>query len=133
MALETVSTIYDLVATNPAAGDQVSQADDHMRNIKTALLASFAGLAASPGYQKIGRAIIQWGTSTTSAAGAVTIIYPIAFPTATGSAVANVGTAGLTPVIMGVDTTSATQLVVHSTTPAGVGTAVGFAWIAVGY
>ena len=39
MALETVSTILDLVATNPAVGDNVSQGDDHIRNIKTALLA----------------------------------------------------------------------------------------------
>lgn len=43
MALETVVNIADLVKTNPTAGDPKSAGDDHLRNIKTALLNDFAG------------------------------------------------------------------------------------------
>lgn len=45
MALETVAHISDLVATNPTSGDPVSQGDDHIRNIKTALLADLVNNA----------------------------------------------------------------------------------------
>jgi hypothetical protein len=37
MALEVATTIAGLVATNPASGDPVSQADDHLRLLKTVL------------------------------------------------------------------------------------------------
>lgn len=37
MALESATKITDLVVTNPSAGDPVSQGDDHIRLIKTAL------------------------------------------------------------------------------------------------
>ena len=37
MALETGSYIDDLVVTNPVAGDDVAQGDDHLRLIKTIL------------------------------------------------------------------------------------------------
>lgn len=48
MALETpVTVIADLVTTNPAASDQKSQGDDHIRNIKTALRQSFAGFTGA--------------------------------------------------------------------------------------
>ena len=45
MALETVSFINDLVAANPPGTDGLSEGDNHIRNIKTALLASLPGLA----------------------------------------------------------------------------------------
>jgi hypothetical protein len=38
MGLETVTHISDLNASNPATGDDIAQGDDHIRNIKTALL-----------------------------------------------------------------------------------------------
>lgn len=38
MALETVTHISDLVATNPTSDDPKSQGDNHIRNLKTALL-----------------------------------------------------------------------------------------------
>jgi hypothetical protein len=41
MALEVGTYISDLVSTNPAAGDAKSQGDDHIRLIKTVLLATF--------------------------------------------------------------------------------------------
>lgn len=43
MALETVTYVGDLVATNPTSTDPKSQGDDHIRNGKSALLNSFAG------------------------------------------------------------------------------------------
>jgi hypothetical protein len=47
MGLEVVSNISDLVATNPPGGDPRSQLDDHIRNLKTALLADFPSGGAS--------------------------------------------------------------------------------------
>lgn len=41
MALETVTDLGDLVATNPTSGDPKAQGDDHIRNLKTALAATF--------------------------------------------------------------------------------------------
>lgn len=41
MSLETVTYISDLVQTNPTANDPASQGDDHLRNIKKGLLATF--------------------------------------------------------------------------------------------
>ncbi len=45
MPLETGSFIDDLVATNPAASDGMSQGDDHLRLIKALLLATFPNIA----------------------------------------------------------------------------------------
>ena len=47
MGLETVNHISDLVSSNPLAGDNVSQGDDHIRNIKKALLADFPNINAT--------------------------------------------------------------------------------------
>jgi len=47
MALETGSFLDDLVITNPVIGDDLSQADDHMRLIKTVLKASFPNISAA--------------------------------------------------------------------------------------
>jgi hypothetical protein len=82
MALESpVSTIYDLVATNPTSGDPKAQGDDHIRNMKTALLASFEGDASSTGHQTIGRVILQWGQGSPTTGGE-TYSFDIPFPTA---------------------------------------------------
>lgn len=43
MGLETVVNIADLVRTNPPGSDPKSQGDDHLRNIKTALLNNIVG------------------------------------------------------------------------------------------
>lgn len=43
MALETVANLDDLVVTNPTATDPVSEADDHLRNIKIALAKNLSG------------------------------------------------------------------------------------------
>src|SRR6478672_8307118 len=47
MPLETASYISDLVATNPASSDPLSQADDHMRLIKLALKNTFPNFTAA--------------------------------------------------------------------------------------
>lgn len=47
MGLETVTNIADLVATNPTSSDPKSQGDDHIRNLKTALLHDFAGFTGA--------------------------------------------------------------------------------------
>ena len=47
MALETVVNIADLNATNPTSSDPKSQGDDHIRNLKTALLNDFAGFTGA--------------------------------------------------------------------------------------
>ena len=45
MALESGSFLNDLVTTNPASGDLVSQGDDHLRLVKTVLQGTFPALA----------------------------------------------------------------------------------------
>jgi hypothetical protein len=49
VSLETATTLAGLVITSPTTGDQVSQADDHLRLLKTVLKAQFPG-AGSDGY-----------------------------------------------------------------------------------
>lgn len=44
MGLETTTYINGLVATNPTAGDPVSQGDDHVRLLKAAILATFPNI-----------------------------------------------------------------------------------------
>lgn len=123
MALETVSTIYDLVAANPSSGDPLSQADDHLRNIKAALLASFDG---SPGgYQKLGKIIVQWGTATTNGAGVATFTYLLPFPTSflSHQVTYSSGALSANTVTAGAGTT--TQSTAYLATPAGVAVAGG--------
>ena len=47
MGLEAATYINGLVATNPAAGDQKSQGDDHIRLIKAVLQATFPNLTGA--------------------------------------------------------------------------------------
>ena len=47
MGTETVNHISDLNSANPLAGDNVSKGDDHIRNIKKALLADFPNINAT--------------------------------------------------------------------------------------
>jgi hypothetical protein len=47
MALETATYIDDLVATNPTAGDPVSQGDDHIRLLKSVIQATFPNISAA--------------------------------------------------------------------------------------
>jgi hypothetical protein len=47
MALETASFLNGLVSANPPSGDPATQADDHLRLIKSVLLATFPNLNAA--------------------------------------------------------------------------------------
>jgi len=47
MGLESVNHISDLNKANPLAGDNVSQGDDHIRNIKKALVTDFPNINAT--------------------------------------------------------------------------------------
>lgn len=47
MGLESVTYISDLNANNPTPTDLKSQGDDHLRNIKSALLATFPGVTGA--------------------------------------------------------------------------------------
>jgi hypothetical protein len=47
MALESVTNIDDLNASNPTATDPVSEGDDHIRNIKTALKTNFPSITGN--------------------------------------------------------------------------------------
>jgi hypothetical protein len=47
LALESATYISDLVNTNPAASDTVSQADDHLRMLKATLLTTFPSITGA--------------------------------------------------------------------------------------
>ena len=47
MTIESVTYITDLDKTYPAAGDNISEGDDHIRNIKKALENSFTGFTGA--------------------------------------------------------------------------------------
>lgn len=55
MALESATYIDGLVATNPVAGDPLSAADDHLRLIKSTVLATFPNItgAVSPTHTEL--------------------------------------------------------------------------------
>ena len=52
MGLEAASFIPELVITNPAGADPVSQGDDHLRLLKNAILGSFPGFVGTTGTPK---------------------------------------------------------------------------------
>jgi hypothetical protein len=47
MALETATYINGLVSTNPTSGDNMSQGDDHIRLLKSTLLATFPNVTGA--------------------------------------------------------------------------------------
>ena len=56
MPVESVTYISDLVATNPVgATDPKSQGDDHIRNIKAAILATFPSVTGAVTDGKVAR------------------------------------------------------------------------------
>lgn len=125
MPLETATYISDLVATNPAASDPMSNADDHMRLIKAVLKNTFPGLT---------------GAFLTSAGG---VLIPVdGTASAPGLAYASEPTLGLRRSAAGVITITGGQLrgrgavpvgSIHMfpKAPAGLGMAsgAGFDWI----
>ena len=66
MALETATTIDQLVVTNPAATDGLAQADDHLRLIKAALQNTFPNIAGTVQASNSELSILDGGSSATS-------------------------------------------------------------------
>ncbi len=67
MALETVANIKDLVATNPVgATDPKSEGDDHIRNIKKALLADLPNITGPITATQVELNLMDGVTSTTA-------------------------------------------------------------------
>lgn len=64
MALETGTYINSLVSTNPVATDGLSQADDHLRLIKSTIKATFPNLtgAVTPTQDNINNGMVPVGT-----------------------------------------------------------------------
>lgn len=63
MALESATFIHELNATFPVAGDPVSQGDDHLRLIKAAIKATFAGSTGALMTSATGSWLVPVGTT----------------------------------------------------------------------
>jgi hypothetical protein len=78
MALESATFLDELVATNPAGGDLVSQGDDHIRLIKSVLKNTFPGLTSAQDLTNVYRAggtdvaVTDGGTGASTAPAAAT-------------------------------------------------------------
>lgn len=135
MALESATVIDELVATNPTAGDPVSQGDDHIRLIKSVLLASLVNnstKAATGHIEFPDGTIINYGTATTNGSGVATLTFSKAFPTAQRFGVCAQGSGNYTfSVSYGTSSMTANMLVGNTGVAAGAGLAVYF--LAIGY
>lgn len=70
MALETTTYIDGLVATNPVSGDPVSQADDHLRLLKSTIKATFPNVSGPvTATQSQLNAVLTSGTAVASTSG----------------------------------------------------------------
>lgn len=78
MALETATYIDGLVATNPAASDAISTADDHLRLLKATIKATFPNITAP----------------VTKTAAEINDLAPLASPAFTGTPTAPTAAAG---------------------------------------
>jgi microcystin-dependent protein len=80
MPLETASFINGLDATNPAAGDTVGQADDHLRLIKATLKATFPNVtgAITPTHTEINGILARLAALETSPGTPIGTIRPFA-------------------------------------------------------
>lgn len=144
MGLETATYINGLVATNPTAGDPVSQGDDHMRLLKSTILATFPNVTgavttthtdlngatkdhSASGYQKFaGGLYLQWGKTDMGGDSSEAVLWPTAFPNACLTVVA-MDLGGNNPIGTSAEPTTTGVTFTSSGTP-GV-----FNWIAVGY
>lgn len=100
MGLESGSFLNDLVTTNPAAGDLISQGDDHLRLIKTVLQGTFPALAG-----RSWRAQDKAADYTVLTTDNMTVITSTATLTLNLTAAATLGNGHMFVVIAGADTT----------------------------
>ena len=66
MGLESVTHISDLNTSNPTVSDGLSEGDDHIRNIKTALKNDFAGITGAVTATQTELNVLDGITSTTA-------------------------------------------------------------------
>jgi hypothetical protein len=96
MALESVTYISDLVATNPVgATDSKSQGDDHIRNIKAGLLASFPNLTGAMTATHTELNYLDGVTSPTGSGKLVLAVSPTLTGTLTAASAVITGNVGI--------------------------------------
>lgn len=136
MALESASSISDLVATNPVAGDPVAQGDDHIRLLKTVMLADLVNAvtkAASGHIEFPSGVILNWGTANTNASGVASLTFEMAFPTAALHAFAAQGSGAYALSVASPTTTSVSATLYVSNTAAAAGSGLPVRFFAIGY
>lgn len=109
MGLETGSFVADLVLTNPATTDLVSEGDDHLRLIKTTLLGTFPGFggvfkrvdARSTGYTVLTTDNTKHFVVDASATTTVTLSLPVAASITAGFSILVTALSGATVLIGG--------------------------------
>lgn len=96
---------------------------------------AFAGLKSANGYTRTGSGVlIQWGTGTANASGVLAVTYPIAFPTAVTSVMANgVSTGAASNIVCSYQTPTTTTVTINVATNAGAASATAAYWMAIGY
>jgi hypothetical protein len=91
MTVESATYVSQLNAAYPAAGDNISEGDDHIRLVKSVLQAQFPSLAttaisqSSAQMNKLGfetGTIVMWASGTTPTTATISGIY---FPVGVGS------------------------------------------------
>lgn len=104
MALETATYISDLVSTNPTASDNMSQGDDHIRLLKSALKSTFPNVSGAVTATHTELNYVDGVTSAlqTQLNDLSSLKAPLASPTFTGTVVL--------PATTSVGTVSATEL-----------------------
>lgn len=89
---------------------------------------------AASGYQVLsGGLILQWGTGNTGASSAISVTFPIAFPSACYHASAVVNQAGNPNAFMSASGLSTTSFTAASSTTTGGQPNIAFLWFAIGY
>lgn len=105
MALETTSYVGGLVATNPTSADPKSQGDDHLRLLKSVLLATFAGfpgMVIVTGTEAQGATANDYTVTVSPAPAAYTASMLVVFKAThanTGAATVQVGALGTKPLL----------------------------------
>jgi hypothetical protein len=134
MGLEVTSTISGLNASNPTGGDQKATLDDHLRLIKTVLLADCVNNStkAASGHIKFADGtIINYGTANTNGSGVATLTFSLAFPTAQRFGVVSQGSGNYTS-SLAFSTTAMTANMFVANTGAAAGV-IPVYYLAIGY
>lgn len=135
MGLESTSTISGLNSSNPTSGDNVAQGDDHLRLIKTVLLADLVnnGTFASTGTMTLPNGVIlKWSSASTNGSGLATFTYASAFPTAAWHAWTAQGSGSYAISTAAPSTTAATATLYVSNTGVAAGAGLPVRFLVIG-